>query len=94
MAISGALLSVGVLSVDAGGMPDNISLDQRIAESIGQETAYRLLLARIADFPTDAKCPGRSGVRVPPITDPRGPAYPLFVDDTKRASRQRLNEWP
>lgn len=86
----------GVLSVDAKSMPDgNISLDQRIAESIGQETRFPSLTVG-SDSGLHNGCQmswTRSGVRVPPITDPRELFNTLFVDDTeegKQAAAKRM----
>ena len=86
----------GVLSVDAKNMPDgNISLDQRIAESLGRETRFPSLTVG-SDSGLHNGCQmswTRSGVRVPPITDPRELFNTLFVDDTeegKRAAAKRM----
>jgi hypothetical protein len=86
----------GVLSVDAKNMPEgNISLDQRIAESLGQETRFPSLTVG-SDSGLHNGCQmswTRSGVRVPPITDPRELFNILFVEDTeegKRAAAKRM----
>ncbi len=75
----------GVLSVDAKNMPDgNISLDQRIAESLGHETRFPSLAVG-SDSGLHNGCQmswTRSGVRVPPITNPRKLFDTLFVEDS------------
>jgi len=85
----------GVLSVDAKNMPDgNISLDQRIAESLGHETRFPSLAVG-SDSGLHNGCQmswTRSGVRVPPITEPRKLFDTLFVEDSdegKRSAAQR-----
>lgn len=80
----------GVLSVDAKNMPDgNISLDQRIAESLGHETRFPSLTVG-SDSGLHNGCQmswTRSGVRVPPITDPRELFNTLFVEDSQEGKR-------
>lgn len=85
----------GVLSVDSKSMPDgNISLDQRIAESIGARTRFPTLAVG-CDSGLHNGCQmswTRSGVRVPPITDPRALFNTLFLEDStegKRAAAKR-----
>ena len=80
----------GVLSVDAKNMPDgNISLDQRIAESLGHETRFPSLTVG-SESGLHNGCQmswTRSGVRVPPISDPSKLFDTLFVEDSSEGKR-------
>ncbi len=71
-------------------MPDgNISLDQRIAESLGHETRFPSLTVG-SDSGLHNGCQmswTRSGVRVPPISDPSKLFDTLFVEDSSEGKR-------
>jgi len=80
----------GVLSVDAKSMPDgNISIDQRIAESLGSQTRFPTLTVG-CDSGLHNGCQmswTRSGVRVPPVTEPLTLFNTLFVEDSQEGKR-------
>lgn len=80
----------GVLNVDSKSMPDgNISLDQRIAESMGSSTRFpTLTVGSSGGLHNGCQMSWtRSGVRVPPITNPRQLFQTLFVDDSEAGKR-------
>ena len=74
----------GVLSMDAKGMPEgNISLDQRMAESVAGATRFPSLAIGSEDGIHGGcmMCWTRSGTRVPPIPGPRELFRRLFVSE-------------
>jgi len=75
----------GVLYVDAKGMPEgNISLDQRAAETIGGATRFpSLTIGSEAGLHGGCMmCWTRSGMRVPPIPQPKELFRKLFISDS------------
>lgn len=81
----------GVRQVDAKGMPDgNISLDQRMAETVGGATRFPSLTLGSEEGLHGGcmMCWTRSGTRVNPIQGPRELFRKLFVSESETEQRQ------
>jgi hypothetical protein len=75
----------GVLQMDAKGMPDgNISLDQRMAETVGSATRFpSLTVGSEGGIHGGCQmCWTRSGTRVPPIPGPAELFRKLFINES------------
>lgn len=79
----------GVRKEEAGGFPEkNRTLDQAAAEHCGTATRYSSITAGIGDG--TSMCWTRSGVRIPPVSNPARLFEALFVDSGKQArARER-----
>lgn len=86
----------GVLNSEAQDRPDgNVSLDQYLADEVGMETRFPSLTVG-SEGGIHGGCQiawTKSGVRVPPITNPAGLFERLFVSDSveRQARRQQEN---
>ena len=85
----------GVLHHQAQEMPDgNITLDQFLADSIGSDTRFPSLTVGSEDG-IHGGCQiawTRSGIRVPPITEPSILFNKLFVDDSAEGQKQKVRQ--
>ena len=82
----------GVKKDEAVGFPEkNISLDQVAAENVGSATRYPSITAGFGDGTSLSWT--RSGVNIPPVTNPARLFRALFVEDdagTRISERERL----
>jgi hypothetical protein len=87
----------GVLNSEAQNRPDgNVSIDQYLADEVGHETRFPSLTVG-SEGGIHGGCQiawTKSGVRVPPITNPAELFEKLFVSDSKdrRARRKQENQ--
>jgi hypothetical protein len=85
----------GVLHHEAQNRPDgNITIDQFIAESVGQQTRFPSLTVGSEDG-IHGGCQiawTRSGVRVPPVTGPAELFEKLFVTESQEVRAQKVLE--
>lgn len=85
----------GVLNSEAQDRPDgNVTLDQYIAEKIGMQTRFPSLTVG-SEGGIHGGCQiawTRSGIRVPPITNPAELFEKLFVGDSRDRQKQRIGE--
>ena len=89
----GTFLS-GVKIKESAGFPEkNMTLDQRAAEHVGSATRYPSLVTGIGEG--SGLCWNRSGVRIPPITNPARVFEALFVqadESVRRSERYRIGQ--
>ena len=89
----GTFLS-GVKIKESAGFPEkNMTLDQRAAEHVGSATRYPSLVTGIGEG--SDLCWNRSGVRIPPITNPARVFEALFVqadESVRRSERYRIGQ--
>ncbi len=82
----------GVRKEEAGGFPEkNITIDQAAAEFSGSTTRYPSITAGIGDG--TSMCWTRSGVRIPPVSNPARLFEALFVESdaaARETERTRL----
>jgi hypothetical protein len=85
----------GVLNSEAQNRPDgNVSIDQYIADEVGVQTRFPSLTVG-SEGGIHGGCQiawTKSGVRVPPITNPAELFDKLFVSDSKERQAQRVEE--
>jgi hypothetical protein len=85
----------GVLNHQAQEMPDgNVSLDQFIAEAIGTQTRFPSLTVG-SEGGIHGGCQiawTRSGIRVPPITEPSKLFDKLFINETPERQKQTVRQ--
>jgi hypothetical protein len=85
----------GVLHSEAKDRPDgNVTIDQYLAEKVGNQTRFPSLTVG-SEGGIHGGCQlswTRSGVRVPPITNPAELFERLFASDTPERQRQRAKE--
>ncbi|HSH95661.1 MAG TPA: DUF1552 domain-containing protein [Roseimicrobium sp.] len=85
----------GVLHHQAQDMPDgNVSLDQFIAEKVGEQTRFSSLTVG-SEGGIHGGCQiawTRSGVRVPPVTGPAELFDKLFISDAPAAQAQKVRQ--
>ena len=89
----GTFLS-GIKIQEASGFPEkNMTLDQRAAEHVGSATRYPSLVTGVGEGAD--LCWNRSGVRIPPITNPARLFEALFVqadESVRKSQRYRLGQ--
>ncbi len=89
----GTFLS-GIKIQEAAGFPEkNMTLDQRAAEHVGSATRYPSLVMGIGEGAD--LCWNRSGVRIPPVTNPARVFEALFVQadaSVRRSQRYRIGQ--
>ena len=89
----GTFLS-GIKIQEAGGFPEkNMTLDQRAAEHVGSATRYPSLVTGLGEGAD--LCWNRSGVRIPPITNPARLFEALFVqadESVRKSQRYRIGQ--
>lgn len=85
----------GLLNSEAQNRPDgNVSIDQYIADEVGVQTRFPSLTVG-SEGGIHGGCQiawTKSGVRVPPITNPAELFDKLFVSDSKERQAQRVEE--
>lgn len=85
----------GVLNSEAQNRPDgNVTIDQYLAEEVGFETRFPSLTVG-SEGGIHGGCQiawTKSGVRVPPITNPAELFEKLFVSDSKERQERRVQE--
>ncbi|MFP6603402.1 MAG: DUF1552 domain-containing protein [Pirellulaceae bacterium] len=89
----GTFLS-GIKIKEAAGFPEkNMTLDQRAAEHVGSATRYPSIVTGVGEG--SDLCWNRSGVRIPPITNPARVFEALFVqadESIRKSQRYRIGQ--